>query len=111
MNNRLNAYRIMWLLVIFDLPVMNPKVRKDASGFRKMMLKDAFDMFQFSIYIRPCPSRENAEVHINRVKKELPQKGHVGILCVTDKQFGMMEVFYGKKVAEKETPYQQLELF
>ena len=26
-------------------------------------------MFQFSIYLRHCPSIENAEVHIKRVKK------------------------------------------
>ena len=42
------------------------------------MLKDGFVMFQFSIYIRHCPSRENAEVHIKRVKSHLPpgQCGH-----------------------------------
>jgi CRISPR-associated protein Cas2 len=72
---------------------------------------DGFTMFQFSIYLRHCASRENADVHIKRVKKLLPTKGHVGIMCVTDKQFGMMEIFYGKKQAETETPYQQLELF
>jgi CRISPR-associated protein Cas2 len=32
-------------------------------------------------------------------------------MCVTDKQFGMMELFYGKKQAAKEEPMQQLELF
>jgi CRISPR-associated protein Cas2 len=50
-------------------------------------------------------------VHIKRVKKLLPAKGHIGIMTVTDKQFGMMELFYGK--AEKELPNtpQQLELF
>ena len=111
MNNRLNAYRIMWLLVFFDLPVMNPKQRKDASGFRKMMLKDGFDMFQFSIYIRPCPSRENAEVHIRRVKRSLPPAGHIGILMITDKQFGMMEVFRSQKLSIGPQTFSQLELF
>lgn len=111
MNSRFNEYRIMWVLIFFDLPTETANERKIAAKFRKDIMRDGFNMFQFSIYLRHCPSRENAEVHINRVKKELPEKGHVGILCVTDKQFGMMEVFYGKKVAEKETPYQQLELF
>ena len=74
-------------------------------------MKDGFTMFQFSIYLRHCPSRENAEVHIKRVKSALPERGHVGILTVTDKQFGMMELFQGKKQAEVDTPYQQLELF
>jgi CRISPR-associated protein Cas2 len=101
----------MWVLVFFDLPTETVTERKIASRFRKDIMKDGFTMFQFSIYLRHCSSRENADVHIKRVKSLLPEKGHIGILCVTDKQFGMMEIFYGKKVAEKETPMQQLELF
>ena len=110
-NNRLNAYRIMWILVFFDLPTETPKERKIASLFRKNIMKDGFQMFQFSIYMRHCSSRENAEVHIKRVKKILPEKGHVGIMCVTDKQFGMMEIFHGKKIVTANAPVQQLEMF
>ncbi len=109
--NRLNEYRIMWVLVFFDLPNETSTEKKVATKFRKDILNDGFNMFQFSMYLRHCPSRENAEVHIKRVKKQLPEKGHVGILCVTDKQFGMMEIFHGKKEIEKETPSQQLQMF
>ena len=108
---RLNEYRIMWVLVLFDLPTETATERKISARFRKDIMKDGFTMFQFSIYLRHCSSRENADVHIKRVKSLLPEKGHVGIMCVTDKQFGMMEIFYGKKLKEKETPLQQLELF
>jgi CRISPR-associated protein Cas2 len=101
----------MWVLVFFDLPTETKKERKIYSDFRNRLLKDGFTMFQFSIYLRHCASRENAEVHILRVKKLLPEKGHVGILCITDKQFGNMEIFYGKKEQSVTTPYQQLELF
>lgn len=101
----------MWVLVFFDLPTETKKDRKIYTAFRNNLLKDGFTMFQFSIYLRHCASRENAEVHINRVKKLLPQNGHVGILCITDKQFGSMEIFYCKKEAPINTPYQQLELF
>lgn len=108
---RLNQYRIMWVLVFFDLPTETKTERKIYARFRKDLMGDGFTMFQFSIYLRHCPSRENADVHIKRVKKLLPEKGHVGIMCITDKQFGMMEIFYGKKLAEPETPMQQLMLF
>jgi CRISPR-associated protein Cas2 len=54
---------------------------------------------------------ENAEVHVKRVKKLLPEKGHIGILRITDKQFGMMELFYGKTPEVKKMEGQQLELF
>lgn len=111
MLNHLNQYRIMWVLVFFDLPVVTKKERKVAARFRKDIMADGFAMFQFSIYVRHCASVENAEVHIKRVKKLLPELGHVGILCITDKQFGSMEIFFGRKPAEAALPPQQLELF
>jgi CRISPR-associated protein Cas2 len=109
--SRLNQYRSMWVLVFFDLPTETKKDRKAAQQFRKQLIKDGFGMFQFSIYMRFCPSRENAAVHTKRVKFNLPEHGHVGILNITDKQFGMMEMFIGNKKTATEKPTQQLELF
>jgi len=108
---RFNEYRILWIIVLFDLPTETKKDRKLAAKFRKEIMADGFGMFQFSIYLRHCSSRENADVHIKRVKKLLPPKGHVGILTITDKQFGMMELFYGKEQKELPNTPQQLELF
>ena len=108
---RLSEYRIMWVMVLFDLPTETKKERKIYAEFRKKLLNDGFTMFQFSIYLRHCPTKENADIHIKRVKFQLPPQGHVGILCITDKQFGDMELFYGKKLAEKNVHEQQLELF
>ncbi len=68
-------------------------------------------MFQFSIYIRHCASRENMDVYIRRIKAALPEYGSVGILGITDKQFGDMQLFYGKKDKKPATPALQLELF
>ncbi len=108
---RFSEYRIMWILVFFDLPTETKKERKAYTQFRKDLINDGFTMFQFSIYLRHCASKENADVHIQRVKKCLPEMGQVGILCVTDKQFGNMELFHCKKNTPMSTPYQQLELF
>ncbi|MGK9369978.1 CRISPR-associated endonuclease Cas2 [Melioribacter sp. Ez-97] len=108
---RFNEYRVMWILVFFDLPTETAPEKKAYARFRKELLKDGFTMFQFSIYIRHCPSRENMNVHIKRIKKILPPKGHVGILKITDKQFGMMEIFYGKKKESGFVEPHQLELF
>lgn len=110
-QDRFNAYRIMWILVFFDLPTETKAERKAAGLFRKGLIKDGFDMFQFSIYLRCCPSRENAQVHIKRVKNALPKYGKIGVLCVTDKQFGNMELFNGKKPSDLPGTTQQLELF
>ena len=109
--DRFSEYRIMWVLVFFDLPTDTKKERKAAADFRKQLIHDGFIMFQFSIYMRHCPSAENAEVHIKRVKSFLPPLGQVGILSITDKQFGSMELFNEKKERTPPTEYTQLELF
>ena len=111
MTTRFSEYRIMWVFVLFDLPTETKKDRKEYAQFRKRLQKDGFEMFQFSSYIRHCPSAENADVHIKRVKNSLPPHGKVGILRITDKQFGDIEVFDCQKETIVNPPPQQLELF
>lgn len=102
----------MWVLVFFDLPTDTKKERKAAADFRKHLLMDGFIMFQFSIYMRHCPSSENADVHVKRVKSFLPPCGQVGVLTITDKQFGSMELFVAKKIQSPPSGVGvQLELF
>jgi CRISPR-associated protein Cas2 len=101
----------MWVLVLFDLPTETKADKKRYTKFRKDLIEGGFTMFQFSIYLRHCSSRENADVHVKRVKKSLPVHGHVGILCITDKQFGMMELFSNQKEEKLPDIPQQLELF
>ena len=107
----ISKYRVMWILVFFDFPTETKTDRKRATGFRKALIDDGFTMFQFSIYIRHCASAANAEVHINRIKSFLPQFGKVGILCITDKQFGDLHLYFGKKPSPLPLAGVQLELF
>jgi CRISPR-associated protein Cas2 len=51
------------------------------------------------------------EVHIKRIKSILPPKGKVVIMNITDKQFGMMEIFDGQAEAPPQKVPQQLEMF
>ena len=110
-SERFSAYRIMWVIVLFDLPVDTKKSRKEAAVFRKNLLRDGFTMMQFSIYVRHCASSENATVHIQRVKNMLPEYGNVVIFSLTDKQFSNMEIFSCKKKKENKSEGVQLELF
>lgn len=111
LSSRFNQYRIMWVLVFFDLPTETKTDTKNYRKFVKGLEQDGFDRFQWSIFMRHCPSMDNAQVHIKRVKSMLPPKGHVCILHLTDKQFGMMEVFLSRKKEDTPEIHQQLELF
>lgn len=108
---RLSEYRVMWILVFFDLPTETKRDKKEYVRFRNLLQGDGFTMFQFSIYVRHCASSENAAMHVRRIKSYLPEYGKVGILCITDKQFANIELFFGKKPQAPRAEGQQLELF
>lgn len=108
---RLNAYHIMWLFVFFDLPTETKQNRKDAAKFRKELEKDGFTMMQYSVYVRHCPSKENADVHVKRVNTLIPIVGQVSILSITDKQYGDIINYNGKVIKSLPTAPRQLELF
>ena len=109
--SRLNQYRILWVIVFFDLPTETKKDRRNYARFRKRLIQDGFTMIQFSIYSRHCNSLENSEVHMKRVRSFLPPKGEVVMFTLTDKQFGLMEFFKGQEESERPDTPQQLELF
>jgi len=107
----ISGFRAMWILVMFDLPVTTKAGRKAATAFRKDLIKDGFDMVQYSVYSRPCPSDENATVHVNRVKGNLPPNGQVRVLKFTDKQYARMECFQSRISTKSETMPGQIQLF
>lgn len=110
-SKRLNAYQVVWLLVMFDLPTLTAAERKKYAKFRKDLQGDGFTMLQYSIYTRHCPSRENAQVHIRRIKRITPMEGHVSILEITDKQYGNIINLIGRSFQPLKKAPGQLELF
>lgn len=93
---RFSEYRVMWVLVFFDLPTATSSDKRSYTEFRKFLLRDGFEMYQFSFYARVCASVDNAKVHIRRVKANLPKHGKIGVMCITDKQFSSIEFFSGQ---------------
>lgn len=108
---RLSGYRWMWVIAMFDLPTDTAQARRQYAQFRKALIKDGFQMMQFSVYIRHCSSRENAAVHVQRVEEAIPADGEVRVLLVTDKQFSRMRIFWGNRRQPMPPPPAQLELF
>ena len=92
----LSGYRMMWLYVMFDLPVGTRAERKAATKFRNFLLNHGFEMAQFSVYLRFADSKEAAETHIGRVRAALPNRGKVHIVTITDKQYANARIFTGR---------------
>lgn len=110
-QHALNSYSVMWLFVMFDLPVETKAQSKSAAQFRKSLLKDGFVMHQYSVYIRPCASLEATETHIKRIKMIVPDEGLVSIVKITDKQFSDTIQFVGKKRKPEPKGFVQLEFW
>ncbi|MEP3478436.1 MAG: CRISPR-associated endonuclease Cas2 [Fuerstiella sp.] len=106
-----SGYLEMWLFAMFDLPVKTKEEKRAYTRFRTLLLKEGFSKMQFSIYARFCGSEEVAETHRERLRRVLPKDGHIRLLAVTDRQFGKMEVFYGRKRGKTESKPDQLQLF
>jgi len=106
-----SGYRSVWLFAMFDLPVTTKAARKKYAQFRKALLVEGFTMLQFSVYARHCASEESSDAIREQIRRSLPPEGQVRVLGVTDRQFGKMEVFFGKKREPTEEPPAQFMLF
>ncbi len=76
----------MWCYVMFDLPVITKKERREATQFRNALLNLGFEMSQYSVYIKLCSGNEKVATLAIQVKKAFPHHGRVSILAVTEKQ-------------------------
>lgn len=102
--------RILWLFVFFDLPVGTKKERRVATRFRNFLKDDGYMMLQLSVYARVCRGEEAVDKHVQRVIKQLPSKGSVRALQVTDKQYARMKLLLGEAGKNEKVAPQQLVL-
>lgn len=101
----------MWLVVMFDLPTTTKADKRRYRHFRDLLLDEGFAMLQYSIYARHLATRERAAAKTARIAANIPFRGEIRVLKVTEAQFSRMEVFsnYRRKDPEREPP--QLELW
>lgn len=101
----------MWIVVMFDLPVVEKAERKAATDFRNALLDMGFEMSQFSVYMRFCSSQAQIDTYCNQVEKCLPAGGKVNILQFTDKQYERIITFSGKAKQPANKSPDQFSLF
>ena len=107
----LNKYEIMWMMVLFDLPVIEKQERKDASGFRNFLLDNGFAMVQYSIYIRVFSGSDACEKYFKLIEEHLPDKGKVDILTITDRQYECIKSYSCRSPHHRKKQSDQLLMF
>ena len=84
-------YVAVRVICIFDLPVTTDSEKRAYRTFRKFLIKNGFEMLQYSVYIRTCPDRSFARKFYRKIKLNSPKKGDIRLLTITEKQFEDME--------------------
>ncbi len=102
----------MRLIVFFDLPTTSKAYKRAYVVFRRFLLKDGYDMLQWSVYSRIVNGVDQAKKHVKRLKRNLPEEGSIRCLKVSEKQYTSMMVLVGEyKIQEKKINADQLVLF
>ena len=98
----------MWVMAIFDLPVLTKAERKRATAFRKYLLDEGFTMMQFSCYLRFTAGKEQAEALTRRIGAHVPEPGKVDVIWFTDRQYADIKSFRGSRDSGRPRRPQQL---
>lgn len=109
--SQLSGYRLMWIFVMFDLPVTTRDQARAATKFREFLLDEGFEKSQFSVYARFCNGKEQFETYMRRVEASLPDRGDVHILSFTDRQYENIVRFSGQRRRRQRKNPDQLALF
>jgi len=102
-------FKMGWLVVAFDLPVVEKEERKAYQEFRNFLLTDGYIMMQFSVYVRALVTYSRMQTHIRRLEQNLPPEGSIRALYVTQSQWEKSYVIHGKpakKAVPEEIPKQ-----
>jgi CRISPR-associated protein Cas2 len=95
--------RFMRLLVFFDLPTVTRAEKRAYTLFRRFLLKDGYDMIQWSVYGRVVNGFDDTETHVKRLSANLPPEGSVRLLQVSEKQFAQMKLLVGLPKKQEKT--------
>ena len=90
------SYRYMRVIVMFDLPTISVSERRDYTKFRKYLIKNGFLMMQESVYCKLAQNQTAADLIVEQLKKNKPDKGLVQVMKITEKQFGRIEYIVGE---------------
>lgn len=102
----------MRLLVLYDLPIVSRPEKKAYARFHKYLIRNGYDMIQYSVYARMCNGQDSVDKHLARLMANLPAKGSVRCLQITEKQFAAIKVLVGeKKKSEDPKLSRQLSFF
>ena len=107
-----NGWRVMWVICVYDCPMIDKEARQDYTIFRRSLLQENFVQLHNSLYVHHFPTLAVGEATIIRLRPLIPKDAQVAFFIVTDKQYGMTKEFFGTRPTRKKPNQpEQVELF
>lgn len=105
-------FRIMRLIIMFDLPTKTSADKRNYRKFRKFLIKSGYCMVQYSIYSKIVINRSVLNHQKIKLKQNAPPNGYVETLVVTENQYANMETIIGGKArsSQEHTVQRTIEL-
>ena len=88
--------RFMRIIIMFDLPTESLEDKRNYRDFRKLLIENGFLMLQKSVYCKLALNGTKVRAVLTRLRAQLPRKGLVQALVITEKQFAGMELLVGE---------------
>lgn len=88
--------RIMRTIVFFDLPNIYATDKRNYLKFRRYLLNEGFIMMQESVYSKLVLNSQQSNMLFERLKKNVPKKGLIQVLTITEKQYSQIQNIIGE---------------
>lgn len=95
-------YKFMRMILFFDLPMKTKQEIKTYAKFRKFLIKNGFNMLQFSVYSKIFNNVDSANKYMKVLKKNIPTQGQIRIMIITEKQYADIEIIIGGRNKQEE---------
>lgn len=89
--------RYMRVIVFFDLPSVTNQEKRVYRRFRKFLITEGFIQMQESVYSKLALNASMSKLIVEKLKKNVPEKGLVEVLVITEKQFAQIIFLVGNK--------------
>ncbi len=86
----------MRTIVFFDLPNVYANDKRNYQQFRKNLIRQGFIMMQESVYSKIVLNTQQANLAVERIKKQAPKRGLIQVLVITEKQYSQIKYIIGK---------------
>lgn len=94
----------MILMVVFDLPRLTAKERREATKYQKFLLSNGFQMEQFSVYVRHLRQANYKERLVEIISSQIPKSGQILLFELSDAVYNEKKIILGEILSDIELP-------